>query len=132
MAAALATRPELSGFDALAAVPIHPRRERERGYNQAEILAREIAAATGLPLLDVLERRRSGTPSWRLDRIARRRELIESFMIRPDAAALIEGRRILVIDDVAATGTTLEACAKALRGAGAVDTAGYAFARSIT
>ena len=130
MAAALALHPELKGFDALAAVPIHPRRERERGYNQAELLAREVAAATGLPLLDVLERARGSAPSWRLGRGERRVELAGAFAMRPEAATLAAGKRVLIIDDVAATGTTLEECAAALRTAGAVDAAGYAFARA--
>ncbi len=130
MAAALTLHPELSGFDALVCVPIHPRRERERGYNQAEIIAREIAAATGLPLLDALERARAAAPSWRLGRIERRAELAGAYAPREGAAALVAGKRVLIIDDVAATGTTLEACAAALRAAGAADAAGYAFARA--
>lgn len=130
MAAALTLHPELSGFDALAAVPVHARRERERGYNQAELLAREVAAATGLPLLDALARSRPGAPSWRLGRVERRAELAGAFAPRPEAAAGLRGRRVLVIDDVAATGTTFEACAEALRSAGAADAAGYAFARA--
>jgi predicted amidophosphoribosyltransferase len=130
MAAALTLHPELSGFDALAAVPIHPRRERERGYNQAEILAREVAAATGLPLLDVLVRARGAAPSWRLGRVERRAELAGAYAPREGASALLDGKRVLVIDDVAATGTTFEECAAALRAAGAADAAGYAFARA--
>jgi len=130
MAAALSLRPELAGFDALVAVPIHPRRERERGYNQAEILAREVAAATGLPLLDALARRRASAPSWRLGRVERRAELEGAYAVRAEAAAHVAGKRVLLIDDVAATGTTFEECASALRGAGAADAAGYAFARA--
>ncbi len=130
MAAALALHPELSGFDALTAVPIHPRRERERGYNQAEILAREVAAATGLPLLDALERSRAAAPAWRLGRVERRAELAGAYAPRAGASALIAGKRVLIIDDVAATGTTFEECAKSLRAAGVADAAGYAFARA--
>jgi len=130
MAAALTLHPELSGFDALAAVPIHARRERERGYNQAELIAREIAAATGLPLLDAVERARAAAPSWKLGRVERRSELAGAFAPRAGAAGLVAGKRVLLIDDVAATGTTLEECAVALRAAGAVDAAGYAFARA--
>ena len=130
MAAAMTLHPELSGFDALTAVPIHPRRERERGYNQAEILAREIAAAMGLPLLDTLERARAAAPAWRLGRIERRMELAGAYTPRTGVASLVAGKRILLIDDVAATGTTFEECAVALRSAGATDTAGYAFARA--
>lgn len=130
MASAFLLRPELSGFDALTAVPIHSRRERERGYNQAEILAREIAAASGLPLLDALRRVRAAAPSWRLGRVERRAELAGAFAPRPEAAALISNKRVLIIDDVATTGTTFEACAAALRAAGAADAAGYAFARA--
>ena len=130
MAAALTLRPELSGFDALAAVPIHPRRERERGYNQAELLARELAAATGLPLLGVLERVRGAAPSWKLGRVERRAELAGAYAPIEGAAALVAGKRVLLIDDVTATGTTFEECAAALRAAGAADAAGYAFARA--
>lgn len=130
MAAALSLHPELSGFDALTAVPIHPRRERERGYNQAQLIAREIAAATGLPLLDVLVRSRAAAPSWRLGRVERRTELAGAYAPRPGAPTLVTRKRMLLIDDVAATGTTLEACAAALRAAGALDAAGYAFARA--
>ena len=130
MAAAMSLHPELAGFDALTAVPVHPRRERERGYNQAQIIAREIAAATGLPLVDALERARAAAPSWKLGRVERRAELAGAYAARAGAEALVLGKRVLVIDDVAATGTTLEECAAALRAAGAADAAGYAFARA--
>lgn len=130
MAADLALRPELSGFDALVPVPIHPRRERERGYNQAALIAAELGAATGLPVLDALIRARAAAPSWTLGRVERRAELAGAFGPLGAGAALAAGKRVLVIDDVAATGTTFEECAAALRDAGAADAAGYAFARA--
>lgn len=128
LAADLARRPELGGADALIPVPLHPRRALERGYNQAELIAREAAATTGLPLLNALERRRGGGPSWRLGRADRRAELSGAFTLRPGAD--VRGLRLLVIDDVCATATTLEECAKALRAAGAADVRGGAFARA--
>lgn len=128
LAADWTRRPELHGFDAIAAVPLHPRRERERGYNQAEILARELAAASGLPLLGLLERRRAAAPSWRLDREERKRELEGAFAARPGTGAL--GQRLLLVDDVCASATTLEECALALRRAGAADVAACVFARA--
>jgi ComF family protein len=128
MAADLARRAELSGFDALVPVPLHPRRERERGYNQALILASELGAATGLPVRELLVRRRAAAPSWRLGRAARRAELSGSFASREGGGA--QGLRLLLVDDVCASSTTLEECALALRRAGASDVAGYAFARA--
>jgi ComF family protein len=128
MAGDLSRRPELSGFDALVPVPLHPRRERERGYNQAEILARELGAATGLPLLGLLERRRGAAPSWRLGRAARREELAGAFAARAGGGA--RGRRLLLVDDVCASATTLEECALALRREGAADAAACVFARA--
>ena len=130
MARDFALRGELSGFDALVPVPLHPRRERLRGYNQAELLARELSAATGLPLLSALERRRAASPSWRRGREERRAELSGAFAARAAGAADAAGRRLLLIDDVCASATTLEECAWALRRAGARDVAGYAFARA--
>lgn len=128
MAADFPRRAELAGFDALVPVPLHPRRERERGYNQALLLARELGAATGLPVAELLERRRDSAPSWRLGRVARRAELAGAFFPRAGDGA--RGRKLLLIDDVCASATTLEECALALRRAGARDVAGYAFARA--
>ncbi|MFI5363725.1 MAG: ComF family protein [Elusimicrobiota bacterium] len=128
MAADFARRPELAGFDALVPVPLHPRRERERGYNQASLLARELGAAARLPVLDLLERRKAAAPSWRLGRARRRAELSDAFAARTGGGA--GGLRLLVIDDVCASATTFEECASALRRAGAADVAGYAFARA--
>jgi predicted amidophosphoribosyltransferase len=128
MAADFARRPELAGFDALVPVPLHPSRMRERGYNQAGLLARELGAATALPVRELLERRRAATPSWRLGRSARRAELSGAFAARPGGGAV--GLRLLLVDDVCASATTLEECALALRRAGARDVAGYAFARA--
>jgi predicted amidophosphoribosyltransferase len=130
MSRALARRPELSGFDALVFVPLHPRRLRERGYNQAELLARELGAARGLPLLDLLERRRAAAPSWRLGRAGRRASLAGAFAVRPGAERAAAGRRLLLVDDVCASATTLEECALALRRAGAADACGAVFARA--
>lgn len=128
MARDLARRPELAGADVLAVVPLHARRERERGYNQAELIARELARESGLRLVDALARPRGGVPSWRLGRGGRRASLAGAFAARPGAA--VAGRRVLLIDDVCATGTTLEECARALRAAGATDVVAYAFARA--
>jgi ComF family protein len=130
MAGRFSAFPELSGFDALAPVPLHRRRELERGYNQAELLARELAASTGLPLLFALRRERGGGPTWRLGRNARKAELAGAFAVAPEAAERLPGRRLLLVDDVCATATTLEECARALRRAGAADVAGYCFARA--
>ncbi|MEK7382969.1 MAG: ComF family protein [Elusimicrobiota bacterium] len=130
MAREMLARRGLSGFDALVPVPLHPERERRRGYNQAEILSREIGAATGLPILSLLERRGWGAPSWRLGRIERRTALSGAFTFRSGCEKSAEGKRLLLIDDVCATGTTLEECARALRKAGADDVAGWVFARA--
>jgi ComF family protein len=124
----IARRPELRGADALAPVPLHARRARERGYNQAELIAREVSAATGIPMLDALERLRGGGPSWRLGRAGRRAELAGAFGLR--AGTDVDGLRLILIDDVCATATTLEECAKALRAGGAADVRACAFARA--
>ena len=130
MAREMERRPVLSGFDALVPVPLHPERERRRGYNQAELLAREIGAATGLPILTLLERRRWGAPSWRLGRLGRKTTLSGAFVLGAGCEKSTDGRRLLLIDDVCATGTTLEECARALRGAAARDVAAWVFARA--
>ena len=100
-------------------VPLHPRRERERGFNQAAVLARVVAGRTGLPLDEWSLVRRAHTERHRagMDRRARRETVEGAFAVtRP---RLVEGERILLIDDVLTTGATVGACAHVLRAAGA-------------
>ena len=103
--------------DLLAPVPLHPRRERSRGYNQAELLAKEIAKTTGLSFEpDVFVRRTDTTPQVELkDRHERRRNIVGAFECRTDLA----GKSVLLVDDVVTTGGTASACAFALKARGA-------------
>lgn len=130
LARELARRPELWGFEALVPVPAHPSRERRRGYDQALLIARELGAAARLPVLRLLARERPGAPAWRLGRRERREQLRGAFAPAPWATGLAAGRRLLLVDDVCATGETLEDCARALRESGASDAAGLVFARA--
>jgi ComF family protein len=130
MARGLPQYPELSGCDALVPVPIHPKRRRERGWNQAEILAEEVGASTGTPIIDVLERVKSSSPSWRLSHKERQTQLANTFRAKSSIGTTVSGKKLMLIDDVCASATTLEECALALRRAGASDVVGYVFARS--
>lgn len=130
LARELARRPELWGYDALVPVPAHPSRERRRGYDQALLIARELGAAARLPVRRLLVRSRAGAPAWTLGRLQRREQLRGAFAPAPWSTGLIAGRRLLLVDDVCATGETLEDCGRALRGAGARDVGGLVFARA--
>ncbi len=115
MAAALpaALAPEL-----VTAVPLHAARRRERGYNQAWLLAERLAARAGVPAIeDVLVRERPTLAQARLDPVARRRNLEGAFRV-PEPQRY-RGRRVLVVDDVLTTGATLDACLGALADCGA-------------
>ncbi len=115
----LAARVRAAGFpeklDLIVPVPLHPRRRRERGYNQAELLARELAARLGWPLADCLERIRHTPAQASLDRAARLDNPRGAFVAWGD----LRDRRCLLVDDVLTTGTTVSECARALRAAGA-------------
>jgi ComF family protein len=111
----------------LTAVPLHPRRLRERGYNQAELLARRLRARLGLRapggrLARVLDT----PPQIGLDRIRRRENVEGAFAWR---GAPLAGGPCVIVDDVATTGATLEACARTLREAGAGSIVGVTVAR---
>jgi ComF family protein len=125
MACLLPGLPELGGHDAVVPVPLHPRRLRERGYNQAAELAAPVAAAAGLPVLDLLARVKSTRPQWGLDRRSRAENLAAAFQACPRA----EGRSVLLIDDVCTSGASLEECGRALRRAGARRVSAFVLAR---
>jgi len=106
----------LYNIDCIVPVPLHPRRRRERGFNQAEEMGKEIAAAVHVDFLPRgLARVRDTTPQVKLTGEERRRNVIGAFAARGDLA----GRRVMVVDDVITTGATARECARALAAAGA-------------
>ena len=104
-----------SEFDLVMPVPLHPDREYERGYNQSEMLARGIVRELNIPLSGALHRIRSTRKQAQLSHEARLTNLTGAFAAGDEVA----GRRILLIDDVLTTGSTVMECARALKKAGA-------------
>jgi ComF family protein len=102
--------------DLVIPVPLHVSRLRERGYNQAVLLGRALARVTGLRLVpDGLARRRPTPPQADLDATARRLNVRSAFVASPRLAGAV----VVLVDDVLTTGATADACARALRAAGA-------------
>ncbi|NTV89043.1 MAG: ComF family protein [Clostridiales bacterium] len=128
----LAVFAEEPGFDLVVSVPLHKDRKRERGYNQAQLLAREIGRLTRddgssgskaarsnrvKEASKLLERVRATEPQSSLDSAERHENIKGAFRItKPE---LIKGKKILLVDDIMTTGSTLNECAKALKEAGA-------------
>ncbi|HYE14020.1 MAG TPA: phosphoribosyltransferase family protein [Pyrinomonadaceae bacterium] len=121
MLAAAQSRPPLDRATVVMPVPLHPERERERGFNQAAVLARALARARGLRLDEWSLARVSHTERHRAGMDARaRRETVEGAfkVVRP---RLVRDESPLIVDDVLTTGATISACAAALKGAGACE-----------
>jgi ComF family protein len=116
--------------EALVSVPLHPRRLRERGYNQSDLLARDLARRIELPVLgDCLMRVNQARPQARAaDVDERRRNVVGAFVCREEK---VDGKQIIIIDDVCTSGATLESCAAALKNKGAMSVWGLTLAREI-
>jgi len=106
--------------DVLVAVPLHRRRLFLRRYNQAVLLARGLARAARKPVLpDALVRVRATASLGAKSAAQRATEIAGAFAVRPSRVARLAGRRVLLIDDVMTSGATVNACALALKLAGA-------------
>ncbi len=105
-------------FDIVVPVPLHPARERERGFNQARVLADLLGAKISVPVRPSLERIRFTTTQTAFDRTERMENLRDAFRLRPQAP--VQDLRVLLIDDVLTTGSTLSECARVLKKAGAI------------
>lgn len=100
-------------------VPLHPWRRWRRGFNQTELLAKPVARQLGLPLADILQRRRFTASQVGLNRTQRAANVQGAFLVRPGQEAALRNARILLVDDVFTTGATLAECALVLRESGA-------------
>lgn len=116
----------ITGPAALVPVPVHAERQRARGYNQAGLIAEELARRCDLTVVDALKRIRPTTRQHRLDRAARLRNLRDAF----EAGGPVP-RTAVVVDDIITTAATLEACARVLRGSGCANVYALAIAREV-
>ena len=116
--------------DVLVPVPIHRKRQRERGYNQSSLIARELSRKNGLPIIkDCLIRRINTPPQVRTTSASERRKNIA------DAFACVnerlKGRQVILVDDVSTSGATLNTCAEVLKASGAASVWGLTIALEI-
>ncbi|MBK8183711.1 MAG: ComF family protein [Candidatus Competibacteraceae bacterium] len=114
--------------DCIVPVPLHPRRLRERGFNQALELCRAPARRFQIPLLgEGLKRIRHTTPQTKLNAQQRRTNLVKAFILSDP----LKGKRVALVDDVITTASTVTECARVLRAGGAAEIEIWAIARAV-
>jgi len=123
----------VTGPATLVPVPLHRSRQRDRGYNQAELLATELGRRADLTVWPALVRRRATQRQHGLDRATRVRNLRQAMALSavPPPDDIQEGGAVVLVDDILTTGATLEACAVILHAAGIQAVYGFAVAREV-
>jgi ComF family protein len=117
-------------FDVIVPVPLHDKRLRERGYNQSELLARELSNLTKVPVVnDCLKRSKYILPQAKTQSVDQRRQNVDQAFSCVNSS--LKNARALLIDDVCTSGATLDACAQALKSGGAISVWGIVLAREL-
>ena len=127
--------PRDAGFDVIVPMPLHWFKQWQRGFNQSELLAREIGRKWRVPVRNLVSRRRPTRPQAGLTNAKRRENVrgafqLTSFFGRSRRRHSLDGMRVLLVDDVVTTGATASACARVLKRAGAAHVALLALART--
>jgi len=105
-------------LDAITPVPLHPEREVQRGFNQAKVLAQELAKLKNIPIIErSLVKVKNTPPQTSLEAVDRQKNLRGAFEVIHSEE--IEGKVLLLVDDVFTTGSTIQECSLALKKAGA-------------
>lgn len=121
---------DITAYDFILPIPIHKKRLRERGFNQATLLANGIAKTTGIQVLtDALGRHRNTSPQSSLDREARQTNIIGAFELQQNE--VVRNKRILVLDDVYTTGATVREAVKVLWDADPIEVDVLTLARAL-
>jgi ComF family protein len=115
--------------DLVVPVPLHKRRYAERGFNQAEIVAGFVAKALNISCVQALQRGRYTVQQAKLSREERLKNVVTAFQIVDNARKDIYGKRVILVDDVLTTGSTMQECAKVLKECGVVEVIGVTIAR---
>jgi ComF family protein len=119
----------LQGADLVVPVPLHPRREYQRGFNQADDLARHL----GLPVVPLLKRVVHTQSQIELPKHQRQQNVKDAFALNPVPRSRFPVPDVIVlVDDVSTTGSTLDACARVLKGAGVKEVRAITAARVVT
>lgn len=119
-----------STFDTIIPVPLHPKRLRWRGFNQAVLLAREVGRSWQVPVDPfILFRSRETPPQTQLDEGERRKNVRGAFALNPNKS--VQGRVLLLVDDVYTSGATVNECSRTLMGGGAKEVHVLTFARTV-
>lgn len=117
--------------DLFIPVPLHPTRQRQRGFNQSLLLARICSQLTGVPLDEGIIRQRPTSAQAGMNTRSRYQNVMGAFIyLSPHATPRLSNRKIIIIDDVCTTGATLDACARPLFAAGANSVSGLVLASS--
>jgi ComF family protein len=120
--------PRSAGFDVVVPMPMHWWRRWRRGFNQAELLGREVGRRLGLPMSSAVKRKKATATQTGLTSSARRKNVAGAFVV--SSPERLSGKRVLLVDDVLTTGATVNACAGVLKAAGAVYVAVVTLARA--